>query len=108
MNYSSKKNNKILLFCISNKSSDSVKGFFQYSSDSGNYISSDFTDKDEWSVMKRICFTANREIAKCYGENIEELVSEIWNKFFDSKKMKTPFEGNNQNNTKLVPHHIYG
>lgn len=88
MNFSSKKNDKSLLVSVS--MSQEYKGYyggwFLYSSNKGRYLSTTIFEKDEWILMKKLFFSANREIPKCYYENIEDMTTEIWNKFFNSKQ----------------------
>ncbi len=88
MNYSAEKNDRHIIYSISKCKNDNnlYKGWYSYSSDKGNYISTDITGKDEWSVMKKMFFDSIRQIAKCYNENIEELTSDCWNQFFNSKQ----------------------
>lgn len=86
MNYCAKSNDRKLLF-ITSESSNHVSGYFSYSSNTGRYISSSIVEKDKWNLMKKLFFMATQEIMKCYGENIEELTSEIWDKFNDSNHM---------------------
>lgn len=88
MNYSAEKDDKRIIYSIS-KSREikgCFKGWFIYTSDKGKYVSSDITDINEWKVMRKMFFNSLREIARCYGENIEDLTAECWNKFFDSKQ----------------------
>lgn len=88
MNFSSKKEDKSLLFSISKSTEqkDFFVGWFLYSSNKGRYLSTNLFEKDEWLLMKKLFFSANREIPKCYLENIEDMTSEIWTEFFKSKQ----------------------
>ena len=98
MNFTSKKNDKSLLFSISKSKEQEgyFVGWFLYSSNKGQYLCTNMYEKDECVLIKKLLFSATREIPKCYLENIEDMTSEIWNKFFYSKQ-----------NVELLPHHIY-
>lgn len=85
MNFTSKKNDKSLLFSIT-KTKGYFTGWFRYTSAKGNYLSASITENDDWLLMKKLFFSANREIPKCYFENIEDMTSEICNEFFNSKQ----------------------
>ncbi len=108
MNFSSKKDDKSILFSIS-KSKEQEEyfvGWFLYSSNKGQYLCTSIYEKDEWVLIKKLLFSANREIPKCYFENIEELTTEIWNKFFNSKQAELMFA--NKQTEDSLPHHIFG
>lgn len=88
MNYSAEKNDRRIIYSISKCSNNTslCKGWYSYSSDKGNYISTDITGKDEWAVMNKMFFDSIRQIAECYYENIEELTNDCWKQFFNSKQ----------------------
>lgn len=88
MNYSAEINDKKIIYSMSKckEENNLFKGWFIYTSGRGTYISSDIIDVNEWKIMKKMFFSSMQEIARCYGENIEDLASECWNKFFNSKQ----------------------
>lgn len=99
MNYSSKKEDKRLLFSISKsrEQKNCFVGWFMYSSDKIQYLSTNIIEKDELKLMHKLLFCANREISQSFYVNIEDMVDEIWNEYFNSKTKKL-FDS--------IPHHI--
>ena len=94
MNYSIKTEKTLLLFSISKDNShpNLYKGWFMYSSDCGQYLSTNINGRNETSVMERMFYQAIREIKKCYGEEIEELANTCLKKIYDSKQQKLNLE----------------
>ena len=70
MNYSIKTEKTQLLFSISKDNShpDLYKGWFMYSSDCGQYSSTDINGKIETSVIERMSYQAIREIKKYWNK----------------------------------------
>ena len=89
MNYSIKNDNTLLLFCINkNVEQQNYKGYFMYSADCGQYISTEITGNNDSSVMEKMFYQAIRDIKSIYGEEIKELASVCLKKFYDSKLQK--------------------